>query len=162
MLRPEGKIHDRGQEKIACKDGDAIPPEAVDGGPVASDSCAIHDVVMKKRSVVEGLYKGRSFCKVRRCVVEQSGGQAEEVRTKALPLGLKEKADDRVQPMAGGMDSVKNLSRAQSRRGHRIGGFCVLLFGKHRRSLFPSCCCFRFAKGSAQEGCQQDETAYIA
>ena len=114
MFRPEGKIHDRGQEKIACKDGDAIPPEAVDGGPMAPDSRTIHDVVMKNCPVVESLYEGRSFGKMRCCVAEQSGGQAEEVRAKALPLGLKDKADDRVQPMARRMYSVENLSRGES------------------------------------------------
>ena len=161
MLRPEGKIHDRGQEKIAGKDGDAIPPEAVDGGPMAPDSRTIHDVVMKKRSVMESLHQGRSFCKVRCCVAEQSGRQTEEVRAKAFPLGLKDKADDRVQPMAGWMDSVENLVRGESGHGNHVSGFCGLLLGKHRSSVFLFCC-LRFAEEPAQEGCQPDEIAFIA
>jgi hypothetical protein len=162
MLRPEGKIHDRRQEKIARKDGDAIPPEAIDGGPMAPDSRTIHDVVMKKRPVVKGLHQGRGIGKMRCRVAEQSGGQAEEVRAKALPLGLKDKADDRVQPMAGGVDSVENLVRGESGHANHVSAFCGLLLGKHRNSAFLFFCCFRFAETSAQEGCQRDEIAFFA
>ncbi len=163
MLRPEGKIHDRGQEKIACKDGDAIPPEAVDGGPMAPDSRTIHDVVMKNRPVVEGLHEGRSFGKMRCCVAEQSGGQAEEVRAKALPLGLKDKADDRVQPMAGRMDSVENLSRASERawQSDRVDSV-DFSWGSIGVPYSFSSVRFRFAEGYAQEGCQPGEIAFIA
>jgi hypothetical protein len=161
VLRPEGKIHDRGQKKVACKDGDAIPPEAVDGGPMATDSRTIHDVVMKKGSVVEGLHQGCSFGKMRGCVAEQSSGQAEEVGAKALPLGLKDKADDRVQPTAGRMDSVENLVCGERGHDNRVSGFCGLLLGKHRSSLFPSCCCLRFAEESGKKGANRTKSHFL-
>jgi hypothetical protein len=129
---------------------------------MATYSRTIHNVVVKKCTVVEDLHEGRSFCKVWCCVVEQTGGQAQEVRAKALPLGLKSKPDDRVEPAAGRMDSAENFVRGESGHSSRWGGFCGLFFGKHRSSVFPFPCCLRFAEASAQERCQQNEIAFFA
>ena len=96
MSRPEGKIYDRGQEEIACEDGHAVSPEAVDGGPIPTDPRSIHDVVMKEGPVVQGFHKGRSLCKMRGCVTEQAGGQTKEPGAKAFPFRLKHKANDRL------------------------------------------------------------------
>jgi hypothetical protein len=129
VVRPESEVHDRCQKEVAGQDSNAIPPEAVCGGPVTPDSRTIHDVIMKKGPVVESLHEGSGFCKVRCRLAKQSSGQTEEVGSKTFPLCLKNESDDGVQPVAGRVESRENFIGGQTGNGDGENGLCALLLG---------------------------------